>query len=97
MADMDPLFREMLRTLQDARASVENELELLSKAEAIGQPSLQRLAEVSADFYGQAQSLFDMMEDRNVDPDLIGQAEELVTYFEDTAVRLERLAETSQG
>jgi hypothetical protein len=92
---MTPLFREMLQTLQDAMASMESELELLSKAEAIGQPSLQRLAEVSADFYVQADGLLDMMMERGAAPEMIGLADELVTYFEDTAERLERLAQVS--
>jgi hypothetical protein len=92
---MDALLRELLRTLQDAMASMETELELLSKAEVIGQPSLQRLAELSGNFSVQAKGLLAMMLERKAEPELIDQADELVTYFKDTAERLERLVEAS--
>jgi hypothetical protein len=97
MADMVPLFREMIQTLQDARASVENELELLSKAEVIDSSTLQRFAEVSASFYGQADELLDMMLQGDAELELLSRASDPVIYSEDTAERLERLAQASRS
>ncbi len=97
MNDMAPLFREMLQTLQDGMAGLEAELELLSKAEAVDQRSLHRIAEVSASFYAQADDLLEMMLQRDSEMELLSQASDLVTYFEDTAERLERLAQAGRG
>ena len=97
MTDMAPLFREMLQTLQDAMASLEAELEGQCKAGVVDQDALQRLAEVSGDFWQQADSLLDMMLDRSAEPELLAQASRLVEYFEDTAERLERLARAGRG
>ena len=94
---MARLFREMVQTLQQAMASLDNELEALSKAEVIDQTSLQRHAEVSADSYSQAEGLLEMMADRDADPELMREAEELAAYFEDTALRLEHLAQAVQS
>jgi hypothetical protein len=96
MADMAPLFRERLDTLQGAKAKLESELELLSKADAIDQPSLQRLTSTSSDLLAQAGGLLDRMVGRDTDADMVAQAEGLVEYFEDTAWRLERLASLGQ-
>jgi hypothetical protein len=94
---MAPLFREMVQTLQHTMASLETELELLSKAEAIDQRSLHRIAEVSASFYGQADDLLEMMLQRDAEMEMLSQASDLVTYFDDTAERLERLAQAGRG
>jgi hypothetical protein len=96
MPDMVPLFRETIQLLQDAMARLENELELLSKAEVIDQRSLERLAQVSADLDVQSDRLLAKMLEHKADPDLIARAEELVTYFEDTAERLAHLAQAGQ-
>jgi hypothetical protein len=94
---MAPLFREMLQTLQDGMAGLEAELEGQSKADLVDQDALQRLAEVSGDFWQQADSLLDMMLDRSAEPGLVTQAATLAEYFEDTAERLERLALAGRG
>ena len=97
MADMTPFFRKRLDTLQQARANLESELEVLSKAVVVGQPALQRLAATSSHFFRQADSLLDTMLDRDADADMVAPAEELVEYFEDTARRLQRLVPKGQG
>ncbi len=97
MTDMALLFRVMVQTLQDAKASVEDELEQLSKAEVVDSSSLQRLAEVSVSFYAQADDLLDMLLQRDGEMELLSQASDLVTYFEDTAERLEHLARAGRG
>ena len=92
MADMAPLFRERLHTLQEGMASLETELEAQSKAAVVDPDALQRLAEVAGDFWRQADSLLDMMLDQGAEPPLVSETATLVEYFEDTAERLERLA-----
>ncbi len=97
MSDMAPLFREMRQTLQDGMTGLEAELEGQFKAVVVDQDALQRLAEVSGDFWQQADTLLDMMLDRSAEPELVAQASRLVEYFEDTAERLERLARAGRG
>jgi hypothetical protein len=97
MFEMDPLFREMIRTLQAAKTSVEYELEILSQTEQVDQNSLERIAQSSAAFYVQAVGLVAMMGERDAEPEMIEQANDLVDYFEDTADRLERLAQLGRG
>jgi hypothetical protein len=97
MADMAPLFRERLQTLQEGMATLETELEAQSKAAVVDQDALQRLAEVSGDFWQQADTLLDMMLDQGAEPLLFTETATLVEYFEDTAERLERLARAGRG
>ena len=92
MADMAPLFRERLHALQEGMATLETELEAQSQAAVVDPDALQRLAEVSGDFWQQADTLLDMMLDRGAEPPLVSETATLVEYFEDTAERLERLA-----
>jgi hypothetical protein len=63
----------------------------------VDQDALQRLAEVSGDFWQKADTLLDMMLVQGSDPELLAQASRLVEYFEDTAERLERLARAGRG
>jgi hypothetical protein len=80
----------MVQTLQHTMASLETELELLSKAEAIDQRSLQSDRRGVWQLFGQADDLLEMMLQRDAEMELLSTASDLVTYFDDTASALER-------
>ena len=81
---MDDLFRELLRTLREARGAVEAELDLLLRADLLNRPALLHLQGSAAELAGQAESLARMMQSHGAEEALIREAEELCEAFEVT-------------
>ena len=86
MTEMSLLFRQMMRTLRDARRAVQAEMDLhagsgSASADAAPLVHLQNSAE---EFGDQAASLASVMRDRQAEKTLVTEAQELASYFQET-------------
>ena len=101
MTEMNLLFRQMMRTLRQARSAVQAEMDLHASAAPTDPAPLVHLQKSAEEFGDQAASLALMMKDRKAEKILVDEAEELARYFQETerqtlAVLGQGEAETSQ-
>lgn len=80
---MDPLFQEMIGTLQEAREALRVELELLQD-QAFDSEALLRLLEATRSFADQADSLVLLITDRGAEEAWLSHANDLAAFFWET-------------
>lgn len=97
MTEMDPLFREMIDTLAEARRAVREELDRRVAAESQDSAALKHLDESVHSLSGQADSLLLMMRGREPTSPLLETAKDLSDFFEAAESEVEALPAASQG
>jgi hypothetical protein len=84
MTEMSLLFRQMMRTLREARRAVQAEMDLHASAVPPDPASLMHLQKSAEEFGDQAASLASVMRDRQAESALVIEAQELASYFQET-------------
>ena len=96
MAEMEPLFQELIATLRDARTAVNSELEPLVEAQAADKETLLRIPTSVRSFGDQAGSLYDMLIARDADAAWIEEAEDLHHFFRSTEEQIAAMVGTGR-
>ncbi len=81
-SEMGAATHDMLLTLQEGRAALQAELDMLASAPTLERVLLQRLRGSAAEFAGQASFLVVTLERRHEDQDLVSRAKQLLSFFQ---------------
>lgn len=84
MTEKSLLFRQMMRTLREARRVVQAEMDLHASAAPPDLAPLMHLQKSAEEFGDQAASLALVMRDRHAEKILVIEAQELASYFQET-------------
>ncbi len=82
---MDPLFAEMMASLREAQAAIDQELHPLLQAQDPDWSMLMRLRDVATEHAERARDVRQMMTDGGAEADLLEEVDRLCEYFDGTA------------
>ena len=91
---MNDLFHEMVAMLQDARQVVRDDLERQSKSSGADPGDLTRLLQAIRNFAAQADSLLNMMIERDPLNPTIAEVADLLDFFQVAEMQVVALLET---